>query len=198
MGHILKLAETNQQKAWQIIEDTDIINIWKSIGAEINVVGSLRSGLLMKNRDIDFHIYTDPFVLEDSFSVITKLAQNPNIQKIEYKNLLQTEERCIEWHASYQDKENDIWKIDMIHILKGSMYDGYMEKVTSNIMNALTPESRETILRIKYDTPDTEKIMGIEVYYAVLEGKVRNYSDFIEWRKSHPVTGILRWGIDPL
>ena len=53
---ILDVARRNQQKAWEIIEKVNVIPIWESIGAQVNLVGSLRMGLLMKHRDIDFHI----------------------------------------------------------------------------------------------------------------------------------------------
>ena len=53
---ILDLARRNQQKAWKIIEDTKIIPAWESVGARVNLVGSLNTGLLMKHLDIDFHI----------------------------------------------------------------------------------------------------------------------------------------------
>ena len=53
---ILKLAEQNQQAAWEILEDTRIIPAWERIGATVNIIGSLKSGLLMKSRDIDMHI----------------------------------------------------------------------------------------------------------------------------------------------
>lgn len=60
MEHILELAEKNQREAWEVIRKTDVMNIWKSVGAEINLVGSLNMGLLVKNRDVDFHIYSSP------------------------------------------------------------------------------------------------------------------------------------------
>lgn len=41
MNDILNIASKNQEKAWKIIKDTGIVNLWKSIGAEINIVGSL-------------------------------------------------------------------------------------------------------------------------------------------------------------
>ena len=52
MEHILELAEKNQREAWEVIRKTDVMNIWKSVGAEINLVGSLNMGLLVKNRDV--------------------------------------------------------------------------------------------------------------------------------------------------
>ena len=48
---MLQLAARNTERAKQIVQATDIINIWKSIGAEINLVGSLKMGLMMKHRD---------------------------------------------------------------------------------------------------------------------------------------------------
>ena len=41
MEHILELAEKNQREAWEVIRKTDVMNIWKSVGAEINLVGSM-------------------------------------------------------------------------------------------------------------------------------------------------------------
>lgn len=71
--------------------------------------------------------------------------------------MLATEERCLEWHAWYEDQEGELWQLDMIHIEKGSRYDGYFEEVARRISAALTDETREAILRLKWETLDTEK-----------------------------------------
>ena len=191
--NIEKIAAQNQEKAWDIIRKTNIIKIWNNIGAEIHLVGSLKMGLLMKHRDIDFHIYSSPLKLSDSFQAIAKLAENESIKKIEYTNLLKTEDACIEWHAWYQDQDNELWQIDMIHIVKESRFDGYFEKMAEHISALLTKETRQTILQLKYDTPDTEKIMGVEYYQAVIRDGVKDYTEFKEWRKQHPLHGILEW-----
>lgn len=193
MKDILAIAQQNQQRAWELIKETDIIAIWQSIGAEINLVGSLKSGLLMKNRDVDFHIYSDPVVVSDSFLAVARLSENPAVKHIEYTNLLDTEEACLEWHIRYEDKQGDMWKFDLIHIRKGSAFDGYMEQVTQRVIDVLTPKTRLAILQLKYDIPETDRVMGIEVYHAVLEGKVHSYSEFREWRKNNPITGVLKW-----
>lgn len=191
--NIIDIAKRNQQKALEIIKDTDIISIWEDIGAKINLLGSLRTGLLMKHRDIDFHIYSSPLNLSDSFRAMAKLAENTSVKKIECTNLLHTVEACIEWHAWYLNKENELWQIDMIHIQEGSRYDGYFEKVAERISEVMTDEMRETILRLKYETPETKKIIGVEYYRAVIEGGVRSYTEFEEWRELHPVTGVVEW-----
>ena len=128
---ILELALHNQQTAWKILEHTGIIPAWERIGATVHLVGSLKSGLLAKSRDIDLHIYTDTLDIAASFSVMQELAERLSLKEIQFKNLIQTEEECIEWHVLYEDEDRNTWKFDMIHIRKGSKYDGVVEKVRS-------------------------------------------------------------------
>ncbi|MDR2084668.1 MAG: phosphoglycerate mutase family protein [Bacteroidales bacterium] len=191
--NILKLAEQSQQNAWKVLEETCIIPTWERIGATVNIVGSLKSGLFMKNRDIDMHIYTDKLNIAESFSVIQELAERLSLKEIQYKNGIKTEEECIEWHALYEDKDMNIWKFDMIHIRKGSKYDGTVEKVTEAIIKKLTPEIRKTILQIKYDVPDGIMIPGIEIYHAVFTGNVKNYEGLKQWQRANPLTNSLDW-----
>jgi drug/metabolite transporter superfamily protein YnfA len=40
MKQIFAMAESMQKDAWQVINDTNVIDIWSSIGATINLVGS--------------------------------------------------------------------------------------------------------------------------------------------------------------
>ena len=76
---IHELARQNQQSAWKVLEDTCIIEAWERIGATVRLVGSLRTGLLVKSRDIDIHIYTDRLDVGESFSVIRELCRKYNI-----------------------------------------------------------------------------------------------------------------------
>ena len=190
---ILELALHNQQTAWKILEHTGIIPAWERIGATVHLVGSLKSGLLAKSRDTDLHIYTDTLDIAASFSVMQELAERLSLKEIQFKNLIQTEEECIEWHVLYEDEDRNTWKFDMIHIRKGSKYDGVVEKVTAAITNRLTPEIKQTILQIKFDVPDGVQIPGIEIYHAVFVGGVRNYEELEQWRKTNPLTNSLDW-----
>lgn len=190
---VIDIAKRNQQKARRIITDADIIGIWEGIGAKVNLVGSLQTGLLMKHRDIDFHIYSSSISLSDDFQAMAKLAENRAIRKIDFTNLLHTDEACVEWHAWYEDADNELWQVDMIHIRKGSRYDGYFEQVAERISAVLTDETRQAILRLKYETPDTENIMGIVYYQSVIRDGVRTFTEFEEWRKCHPIAGIIEW-----
>ena len=190
---ILTLAAENQQTAWQILKETGIVQTWEKAGATVNLVGSLKSGLLMKNRDIDMHIYTDKLSVSESFSVIQELAERLSLKEIHYKNLIDTEEECIEWHVLYEHTNRDTWKFDMIHIRKGSRYDGTVERVTDAITECLTPEIRKTILQLKQEIPEGIVIPGIEIYHAVFEGDVSSYEELEQWRKNHPLINSLDW-----
>ena len=193
MENVSEISGQMQKEAWSVIENTGIVKHWESVGATINLVGSLKTGLLINNRDIDFHIYTDPFKLADSFLAISKLAENKRIRKISYANLLEAEDGCIEWHAFYDDENGNAWQIDMIHILKNSPYAGYFENVAERISKVLTPETREAILRIKSAIPVEKKVMSIQIYQAVIEGGIRDIEGFRYWKKQNPNDGIVTW-----
>ena len=193
MKQIFEIAESMQKKAWEIINETNVIEIWSSIGATINLVGSLKMGLLINHRDIDFHIYTTPFKLSDSFSAISKLAENKRIKTINYGNLLEAEDQCIEWHAIYEGKDGHPWQIDMIHILNESPYAGHFEKVAERISAVLTPEIRDNILKIKNSIPNEKKVMGIQIYKAVIKDGIQDIDSFWRWNEQNPEEGIVTW-----
>lgn len=65
MVDIINLSAKNQEIARKVIKNSGIIEAWQKIGAKVNLVGSLANGLLMKHRDIDFHIYTDTITLHN-------------------------------------------------------------------------------------------------------------------------------------
>ena len=72
-------AREQQMRAWEIIRETRLMEIWQSIGAEVNLIGSLATGLLAKHRDIDFHVYTDTLEPEPGFRVLAALCANPAV-----------------------------------------------------------------------------------------------------------------------
>jgi len=193
MDSIFEISARAQQRAWEIVADTQVVEIWEAVGATVNLVGSLKMGLLLNHHDIDFHIYTDPFRLSDSFAAISRLAENPRIKAIQYANLLQAEDRCIEWHASYEAAAGDHWQLDMIHILNDSPYAGYFERVAGRIGERLTPQTRQTILEIKQAVPAGKKVMGVQIYRAVLEDGVSDAAAFWQWLEQNPNQGIIDW-----
>ena len=191
---ILTLAAANQRRAGEILDELRLRELWQEAGARAEVVGSLRSGLLCRHLDIDLHVYTPaPLRVEESFAVMARIARNLRIRRIEYGNLLDAEDCCLEWHAQYEDRDGRVWQIDMIHMEEGSPWAGYFERVADRIAAVLTAETREAILRLKYEMPEGEKIPGIVYYRAVLEGGVRDAAAFENWLENHPAEGIMKW-----
>ena len=191
---ILALAASNQRRAYEILGELRLREAWQEAGGRAEVVGSLRTGLLMKHLDIDLHVYTPaPLHVEESFAVMARIAAKPGIRRVEYANLLDAEDGCLEWHAQYEDRDGRMWQIDIIHLAEGSPWEGYFERVADRIAAVLTPETREAILRLKWETPDGEKIPGIAYYRAVLEDGVRSYPEFTTWLREHPAEGIVEW-----
>ena len=193
MDDVIQISANLEKKAWAVVAETNLVGIWSAIGATINPVGSLKMGLMARNQDIDFHLYTNPFCLADSFSAMARLAEHKGIKSISYANLLEAEDRCVEWHACYQNDLGETWKLDLIHILPDSRYVGHFERVAERISAVLTPETRKTILTIKRAVPPEDKVMGITVYRAVLEAGVRDLESFLEWRDLNPDDGIVHW-----
>ncbi len=192
MENFESLARRNQRRARELIRLSGVREAWESIGAEVNLIGSLATGLLAKHRDIDFHVYTDTLEPEPGFRVLAALCANPAALRCEYRNLAATSEECLEWHLWYLHRKEE-WQIDMIQIRRGSCFDGYFERVAQRIRAVLTPETRRTILELKYLTPDNEPIRGIEYCQAVIADGVRSWAQFADWRHSHPQADIVTW-----
>ena len=182
-----------RQAASKVLTDLNIADHCEEVGGSLNIVGSLKTDLMLNHRDIDLHFYTGEPMIEKSFSFMKGLAENKAIKDIQYKNLLDTKEECIEWHSWYEHSDKSIWKLDIIHIRKGSYYDGFFEEVTDKVIQKLTPETKEAILRIKHELGEKSDVPGIQIYHAVLEHDVKNYADFIQWQKENPLNSILEW-----
>lgn len=190
---LLEFAAHSRERARKLLAMCRIIEIWEMLGMKVNLVGSLRNGLLMTHRDIDLHIYSAHPSPSDGLAAMKALAENNPVRRIEYGNLLNTPEHCLEYHAWLPDEKGDEWQIDMIHIVSGSRYDGHFERVADRIAEHFSPEMKLAVLRLKYETPESEKIPGVEYYHAVQEGGVRTFAQFTEFRRLHPLPTLLDW-----
>ena len=121
------------------------------------------------------------------------LARSPHLHSLHFVNGSRTEERCLEWHAVWRRPGGEPWQIDIIHIEQGSAFDGYFERFADRLCRRLDAESRDAILRLKYETPEAEAVHGIEYYQAVLEGGVRTLDELRAWRRAHPLNGVNLW-----
>ena len=177
------IAQQNQQRAFEILKELKLVELWERYGCKVNLIGSLSMNLLVKHLDIDLHVYSSGITEETSFQIASQIAKFKRVKELKCINGLHTDEHCIAWHAMYEDTDGRIWQIDIIHIETGTQYDGYFERMAKRINEILLEEQRDTILRLKYETPDNEVIHGVEYYRAVIEDNVQTLDELREWVK---------------
>ena len=195
LPEIKQISAQFQDKAKQILKESKFIENLERNGLKVNLIGSLRMGLMVNHRDIDLHIYSQDITIESSFQVISKLAANPNVREALFINGLNTDEHCVEWHLKYRDDENKIWQIDIIHIEEGSRYDGYFEKMADRISEIMTTSQKDTILKLKYlSSLDNEmQIHGVEIYEAVIDKGIEDFEELKEWVKKRRMKDSYFW-----
>ncbi len=191
--NVIEKSKAATARAYEVLDTSKVKEIWEAAGAEVRLVGSLPMGLLAKHRDIDLHVYSTGISEEMSFAVVAKIAKNPNIVEIKCLNGLHTDEYCIAWHLKYKMSESEIWQIDIIHIERGTTYDGFFEEMAERIKRHLTEDLRRLILQMKYDTPDDEEIHGVEYYEAVIADGVRTLPELREWLKVRRAKEFYYW-----
>lgn len=194
MENLEHISKKNLEKASAIINELQLEKIWINQGSRCHLVGSVKTGLLMTHLDIDFHTYSDDFSIEKSFQAIAQISQNPKIKEVLYRNLLEAEDRCLEWHLSYEETPERIWTIDLIHIKNDSPYAGVIERVTGKINSVMNERLRHTILKIKYESEQQkEKYLGIDIYQAVIDDGIETFEDFKRWKQNKKDVGISLW-----
>ncbi len=194
MNKIEKLSNENLNKANEIIQELKIEKIWEGLNSTCNLVGSVKTGLIFNHLDIDFHIYSDDFSIEKSFKAIAEISKNKKIKEVYYKNLLDAEDMCLEWHLNYEETPQRVWTIDIIHIKNESPYAGMIENVTNSINKILTDELKSKILELKYECGKrNEKVAGIEIYEAVIDNNIGTFEELQDWRKSKENIEISLW-----
>lgn len=193
MQELDAISERTMERARRVLRESDVLAHWAAVGGRVELVGSMRSGLMLHHLDIDVHVYTRDCTIAESFGAVARMARDPRIQRVEYVNLLEAEDHCLEWHAWYRDTDGALWQLDMIHMAESSPFVGYFERVADAIRNALTPETRRAILEIRHAFRDEAAVKGIQVYQAVLRDGVRGPDEFQRWQNEHAAQGIVDW-----
>ena len=189
---LLKRSWELRCRAEQFLRDSGLLEAWESIGAKVRSVGSFRTDLMMKDRDIDLHVYTESLDPERARAALKPFSASPGAQLTRIDNA-GTAENCLEWHLKVPDGSGELWSIDMIQLPAGSEWDGFFEDTAEAVIDALTPESRRRILELKAAEPDGMNICGIEFCKAVLDDHVKTWEDFLNWRQSNPPETLLKW-----
>lgn len=189
---IFDLALTMQQRANKVLEKSGIAEIWKRNGCKVNLVGSLRMGLLASHRDIDLHVYSKNVTEESSFAIAAQISKLPDVTEIKCINGLHSNEHCMAWHIFYKYEEQ-IWQFDVIHIEEGTEYDGFFEEMADKIVAKMTPAQKEMILKLKFETPEGTLFHGVEYYEAVIADGIDNMDSFKEWIVEHRKKPMYYW-----
>lgn len=190
---ISHLAAVTQEKAHRVLAVSGIAQVWEDAGCRISLVGSLRMGLLATHRDIDLHVYSSGITEASTFAIAARMSALPGVMEITCINGLHTDEHCMAWHVKYQAEDGEVWKFDIIHIEAGTEYDGYFERMAERIMAAMTSSQRDTILRLKFETPTDESIKGVEYYEAVIAGGITSLEDLRSWVTHHRLQPPYYW-----
>ena len=189
---IFNLSFANQERAKRVLMNSDIANVWEQNGCRVNLIGSLRMGLLASHIDIDLHVYSKGITEESSFAIAAQIAKLPDVIEIKCINGLHTDEHCIAWHIFYK-YEDDIWQIDVIHIEEGTKYDGFFEQMADRISEVMTTDQKETILRLKIETLSDKDYHGVEYYEAVIADGISNMVELEEWVIEHRKKPMYYW-----
>lgn len=178
-----------QKHAEEVLRASGIAGIWCDAGCRVNIVGSMAMGLMATHRDIDLHVYSPEITERSSFAIASRMAADPRIKEIKCVNGLHTDERCVAWHVMFEHSPGETWQFDIIHIVEGTRYDGFFEEMADRVAKSASPEQKETILRLKFETPADEEIHGVEYYEAVISAGVTTMAALREWvkaRRSQP------------
>lgn len=186
------LADNNQELARKVLNESGIAALWRRHGCRVNLVGSLRMGLLASHRDIDLHVYSKGITEERSFAIAARIMKIPGVTEMKCINGLHTDEHCIAWHIFYRH-EGEIWQFDVIHIEEGTEYDGYFERMADRIVEVMSPAQKDTILRMKFETTSDKDYHGVEYYEAVIADGIDNMEDFDKWVTAHRKKPMYYW-----
>ena len=189
---VFYLAFVNQERARGVLVSSGIADVWERNGCRVNLVGSLRMGLLASHRDIDLHVYSKWITEEGSFAIAAQVARLPGVTEIRCINGLHTDEHCVAWHIFYRC-DDEVWQFDVIHIEEGTEYDGFFERMADRIVEVMTSGQKEIILRLKFEAPSGSDFHGVEFYEAVIADGISNMVEFEEWVTDHRKKPMYYW-----
>ena len=189
---VFDLAFVNQERARGVLVSSGIADVLERNGCRVNLVGSLRMGLLASHRDIDLHVYSKGITVEGSFAIAAQVARLPGVTEIRCINGLHTDEHCVAWHIFYR-YDDEVWQFDVIHIEEGTEYDGFFERMADRIVEVMTPAQKDTILRLKFETLSDKDYHGVEFYEAVIADGISNMVEFEEWITDHRKKPMYYW-----
>ncbi len=191
MEDILKTSESRRNKALDILKHLDLINRWSKIGKPY-LLGSVKMGLVWK-RDIDMNVYCKEPEETLGNGVMSEIALLQGVEKIEFHNFLDTPDMGLYWKIFYRDDENELWTVDNWLLSFDHPDAGLGEDLAERMIKVLTSEIRRPIITIKSQLDKGSGIRGVDVYQGVIQEKVGNIEEFLEWFSGINKDFIVQW-----
>lgn len=185
MPNPVEQAELLKREADRLLARTGIRAILAKHG-DVTFTGSYFYDL-MTWRDIDICLSVDAEPMPVAAAIATEICRKNDVACIYIRNehVLKTSGNpkavfiCMEFLSS----ADVIWKVDVLLGTAGLVAETVAPGKT--LVSKLTPRSREAILTIKSElckSPDyRQAIRSTDIYQAVLEGGVRNRSEWNTW-----------------
>ncbi len=72
---LFEMSYRTRQAAFEVLQGLGIEETVRKLGGTMHIVGSLKTNLMMWNRDIDIHIYSRGDMLSWSFDLMAAIAR---------------------------------------------------------------------------------------------------------------------------
>ena len=191
MDEVLRRAEERTRRAFEVIEELDLLGRWSRCGHPVPV-GAVTFGLVV-NRDIDLNIYSKEPEVRRGFRVISEIAVMPGVLKVRYSNCLESVDQGLYWQIRYRDRLGDTWTVDNWLVSEDHPHAGLLETLIARMQKVLSTEQRKIILQIKEAVQTELRARGIDIYEAVIEDGVKSPREFAVWMRDRKRCEISQW-----
>jgi len=193
LSRLINESDTLQTEAEQVINDFNLIHLLSNYGTP-EIIGSMALKV-MTRKDIDIEVVAKNFRKEDISEIIKHLSEK-SFPRIDFTVMDNTQKLSSNLPVGFyigikyagKDKlvekyknNPDVWQIDLWFLTPENAQGS---KATNEIKAKLTPEKRETILKIKFELTKHEeykgKFSGIDIYRAVLSSNISTTEEFLK------------------
>jgi hypothetical protein len=189
----LERAEERSRQALAVVDDLALVERWGRVGRVV-LVGAVSYDLVV-SPDVDFEVFTDGVPkVSDGFAVAAHLAEHRRIRKVRFTNALASVDQGLYWQFLYRSDDATEWKVDVWML--ASDHPGPLSTwMIEPMRQALTPESRRRILRLKEARTrgEVDGVASIDIYRAVLEDGVDSVDELRAYLGSDYVPMLTPW-----
>jgi hypothetical protein len=180
---LLEAADTRREQALTILDRTELLNRWNTIGS-VELVGSVALNVIAK-PDIDLAIFVDEFAPRRGFEALLPLVDDPTVLEIAYVDARQQPINGLYWKMMILH-DGEPWQVDTWALTRDRDQDSEDEVTRATRLQAEAirqrPRARATILRIKHEARDLgELVHGRWLYEAVVDCGVTSYDEYLRW-----------------